>query len=102
MGNAVTFFGAADTPHCGPMTRAANSANVFVVNNAGVSKGVSREGDINTSHLYNLGDSCPYHAKPIANSGIAVFVNGKRIGRLGDALTGCTTVAEGSPTVFAG
>jgi len=102
MGNAVTFFGALDTPDCGPMTRAANSANVFVVNNAGVSKGVSREGDLNDSHLYTVNGDCPYHAKPIANSGIAVFVNGKRIGRLGDALTDCTTVAEGSPTVLAG
>ena len=31
-----------------------------------------------------------------------VFVNGKGCGRIGDALTGCTSVASGSSNVFAG
>jgi len=31
-----------------------------------------------------------------------VFINGKGCGRIGDALSGCTSVAEGSPNVFAG
>jgi uncharacterized Zn-binding protein involved in type VI secretion len=97
MGNAVTFFGALDTTHCSAMTRTTTQESVKV---NGIN--ISREGDVNTGHLYPLGDGCATHAKPIANSGIAVFVGGKRIGRLGDALTDCTTVAQGSPTVFAG
>lgn len=31
-----------------------------------------------------------------------VFVNGKGAGRVGDAISGCTSVAAGSSNVFAG
>jgi uncharacterized Zn-binding protein involved in type VI secretion len=31
-----------------------------------------------------------------------VFINGKGAGRIGDAITACTAVAEGSPNVFCG
>jgi uncharacterized Zn-binding protein involved in type VI secretion len=31
-----------------------------------------------------------------------VFVNGKALARLGDSLSGCTSIAQGSPDVFAG
>jgi uncharacterized Zn-binding protein involved in type VI secretion len=31
-----------------------------------------------------------------------VFVNGKGIGRVGDAISGCTAVAAGSANTFAG
>lgn len=101
MGNAVTYEGAADVPHCGPMTRDGHSDNVFVGIGGGVSKGISREGDNNEAHL-RPGDPCPVHVAPITTGSTTVFVNGKGCGRVLDSITGCTSVAEGSPTVFAG
>jgi len=32
----------------------------------------------------------------------SVFVNGKGAGRVGDAISGCTSVEAGSPNVFCG
>lgn len=93
---AVTRVGDADVSHCSGMTRAEGSSDVFA--NA---IPVSREGDNNTSHLLP-GSPCPSHAAPIANGSSTVFVNGKGCGRIGDAISGCTAVAEGSPDVFAG
>ena len=99
MGRAVTFFGAADIPHCSPMTRLMCSTNVFV---GGL--GVSRQGDYNTPHLKPCGDSCCVHAAAITIGSLTVKANGKGIGRMGDnvGLLGCTFVAQGSPNVFAG
>jgi len=93
---AVTRIGDADVAHCSGMTRAAGSGNVFVN-----SIGVSRQGDNNTGHLLP-GVPCPSHAAPIASGSSTVFVNGKGCGRVGDAIAGCTSVAAGSPNVFAG
>ena len=73
---AVTRIGDADIPHCSGMTRAVGSANVVVNGIA-----VSRQTDINTT---------------------TVFVNSLGCGRVGDAVTACTSVAAGSPNVFAG
>ena len=93
---AVTRIGDADVTHCSGMTRAQGSTNVFVNN-----IGVSRQGDLNTSHLLP-GVPCPSHAQPIAVGSTKVFVNGKGCGRVGDSITGCTSVAAGSSNVFAG
>lgn len=93
---AVTRKGDADVSHCSGMTRDGCSPDVFVNGIA-----VSRQGDNNTSHLLP-GAPCPSHAAPIATGSSTVFVNGKGIGRVGDALSGCTSVAAGSPNVFAG
>jgi len=93
---AATRIGDADVPHCSGMTRAAGSPNVFVNSIAW-----SRQGDSNTSHLLP-GDPCPPHSAPIASGSSTVFVNSKGSGRVGDALSGCTSVAAGSPNVFAG
>ena len=95
---AVTRFGDADVTHCTGMTRLDKSSDVFVNN-----IGVSRQGDNNTSHLLppNV-PPCPGHSAPIATGSATVFVNGKGCGRIGDSITGCTSVAAGSPTVFAG
>ena len=60
---------------------------------------ISRQGDNNTSHLLPP-VPCP-HSAPIATGSTTVFVNGKGCGRVGDAISGCTSVAEGSPNVFA-
>lgn len=93
---AVTRFGDADVAHCSGMTRQGKSDNVFV---NGI--GVSRQGDNNTVHLLP-GNPCPEHAAPIASGSSTVIVNGKGCGRVGDAISGCTSVAQGSPNVFAG
>jgi uncharacterized Zn-binding protein involved in type VI secretion len=78
------------------MTRAAGSPNVFVNSIA-----VSRQGDNNTGHLLP-GVPCPSHAAPIASGSSTVRINGLGCGRVGDAISGCTSVAAGSPNVFAG
>ena len=96
MGRAVTFFGAADIPHCSGMVRFGKSDNVKV---GGI--GVSRQGDINTPHLLP-GLPCPTHAAPIAIGSLKVKVNGRGCGRIGDSIAGCTSVAQGYPKVFAG
>ena len=95
---AVTRIGDADVTHCTGMTRAQGSTNVFV---NGI--GVSRQGDLNTSHLLppNV-PPCPAHAAGIAVGSTKVKVNGKGIGRVGDSIAGCTSVAAGSTNVFAG
>jgi uncharacterized Zn-binding protein involved in type VI secretion len=93
---AVTRVGDADVAHCSGMTRAIGSSNVFVNGIA-----LSRQGDNNTTHLLP-GVPCPPHAAPIAVGSTTVFVNNKGAGRVGDAISGCTSVAAGSPNVFAG
>ena len=93
---AVTRVGDADVAHCSGMTRAEGSPNVFVNGIA-----LSREGDNNTGHLLP-GAPCPSHAAPIASGSSTVKVNNKGAGRIGDAISGCTSVAAGSPNVFAG
>lgn len=93
---AVTRVGDADVSHCSGMTREGHSPDVYVNNIL-----VSRQGDNNTSHL-KTGEPCIPHAAPITTGSTTVFCNGVGIGRIGDAITGCTSVAAGSPDVFAG
>lgn len=93
---AATRIGDADVPHCSGMTRAVGSPNVFVNSIAW-----SRQGDNNTTHLLPPAP-CPGHAAPIATGSTTVFCNSKGSGRVGDAISGCTSVAAGSPDVFAG
>ena len=93
---AVCRIGHADVPHCSGMTRASGSVNVNV---NGIP--LSRQTDINTSHLLP-GNPCPGHEAPIAKGSVTVRVNGLGCGRVGDPITSCTSVAEGSLNVFAG
>ena len=93
---AVTRIGDADVAHCSGMTRAAGSGNVRAN-----CIGISRQGDNNTGHLLP-GVPCPSHSAPIASGSSTVFVNGKGCGRVGDGISGCTSVAAGSPNVFSG
>lgn len=93
---AVTRIGDADIAHCSGMTRAVGSGNVFVNSIA-----VSRQSDVNTGHLLP-GSPCPSHAAPITTGSTTVFINNLGCGRVGDAITGCTSVAAGSSNVFAG
>ncbi len=93
---AATRIGDADVSHCSGMVRAEGSPDVFVN-----SIPWSRQGDVNTTHLLP-GNPCPSHAAPIATGSPTVFVNGRGAGRVGDSISGCTSVAAGSPNVFCG
>ena len=85
-----------DATHCSKPQRDQRSDNVKV---NGI--GISRQGDNNTVHLLP-GVPCPSHAAPIATGSTTVFINSKGCGRVGDAVSGCTSVASGSENVFAG
>tara|TARA_B100001964_G_scaffold53704_1_gene60810 strand:+ start:482 stop:772 length:291 start_codon:yes stop_codon:yes gene_type:complete len=93
---AATRIGDADVPHCSGMTRAVGSPDVYVNNIPW-----SRQGDVNTVHLLPP-PPCPSHAAPIATGSSTVKVNGMGAGRIGDGISGCTSVAAGSSNVFAG
>ena len=93
---SVTRKGDADLPHCSGMVRDQHSPDVYANDIF-----VSRQGDNNTSHLLPPAP-CPDHAAPIAVGSPTVFVNDKGCGRVGDAISGCTSVAAGSADVFAG
>ena len=93
---AVTRVGDADSPHCTGMSRAQGSGNVFANG-----RPISRQGDKNSIHL-KPGSPCPPHSASISSGSSTVKVNGKGCGRVGDGLGGCTSVAAGSPNVFAG
>ena len=85
-----------DVVHCSKPQRDDRSDNVKVNGT-----GISRQGDNNTTHLLP-GVPCPPHVAPIATGSTTVFINGKGCGRIGDAVSGCTSVASGSENVFAG
>jgi uncharacterized Zn-binding protein involved in type VI secretion len=91
---AITRFGDADVTHCSGMTRQGKSSTVFING-----LGVSRQGDNNTSHLLP-GAPCPTHAAAITVGSTNLFADGFGVGRVGDAITGCTSVASGSSDVF--
>ena len=93
---AAARIGDADLVHCSLPHRAEGSPTVFVNGIAW-----SRQGDRNDPHLLP-GAPCPAHQAPIAVGSTTVFINGKGAGRIGDAITACTAVAEGSPNVFCG
>jgi uncharacterized Zn-binding protein involved in type VI secretion len=93
---AATRIDDADVSHCSGMTRAEGSPNVFVNG-----KAWSRQGDNNTSHKFPP-EPCENHTAAITTGSTTVFVNGMGAGRIGDAITGCTSVAAGSPNVYAG
>ena len=85
-----------DVTHCSGPKRDQRSDNVKVNGT-----GISRQGDNNTTHLLP-GAPCPSHAAPIASGSSTVKVNTKGAGRIGDSISGCTSVAAGSSNVFAG
>ena len=93
---AVTRIGDSDVSHCSGMQRAQGSPNVTV---NGIP--VSRQGDNNTVHLLP-GSPCPAHAAAIATGSTTVTINGRGCGRVGDSISGCTSVAQGSPDTTAG
>ena len=92
---AVTRKGDQDAAHCDVPLREGASTNVFA---NGI--GISRKGDLNTPHGTPAA-LCGLHQAAIAVGSETVFVNGLGCGRVGDTITLCTSVATGSPDVFA-
>lgn len=93
---AVARQGDAGVPHCSGYTIANGSGDVFVDG-----KPAARQGDSSTAHL-RPAKKCVPHTASISQGSNSVFVNGKPLARVGDGLSGCTAVAQGSPTVFSG
>ena len=93
---AVTRIGDMDIFHCSLPYRQNGSTDVKANG-----RGISRQTDVNTVHLLP-GVPCPAHAAPITSGSSTVRVNKLGAGRIGDSITSCTAVAQGSPDVFAG
>lgn len=74
----------------------AGSSNVLV---NGI--GVVREGDVMVPHPAPE-CNCPLHAPVLTAFSSKVFVNGKRLGRLGDLYTAGHVISSGSSNVFDG
>jgi len=94
---AVTRRTDNDVTHCSTPNRLGHSPDVYA---NGLQ--ISRQGDYNTPHLEPGGSSCVPHSAPITTGSTSVFINGKGCGRVGDSISGCTAVGQGSPDVFAG
>ncbi|MBD9483906.1 PAAR domain-containing protein [Pseudomonas sp. PDM14] len=92
---AVTRQGDACTGHGGFPPRASSSGSPNVLIN-GIP--AHRQGDAWPSHC----DPNSCHASTLAQGSGTVRVNGKPLGRVGDAVACGSTVAAGSPNVFAG
>ena len=92
----VARLGDQGVPPCSGFGIAQGSPTVFVN-----LKPAARLGDLSTPHL-RPGNPCPPHVAPISSGSPTVFVNGRPLARVGDGLAGCTFVATGSATVFAG
>lgn len=113
-------------PHCSPFTVAKGSADVFVDK-----KAAARVGDSVTAHkkggaggglgtAASLGAKfapppysfalmavsfiakCKSHTPQIAKGSSSVFINGKAAAFVGSSITDCTSIAQGSQTVFIG
>jgi len=95
MTKAVAYLGGLGSGHGNfpPRPSIEASTDVFV---NGI--GVHRVGDAYAEHC----DSDTCHDSVLATGSSTVFVNGKAIGRIGDNIACGSTVAEGSPDVFAG
>lgn len=84
-------------PHCSGYTIAMGSGDVYINGIA-----AARLGDSVTAHLLPGSPSCPVHAPSIAQGSGTVYVNNQPMARVGDSVAACTSIAQGSPDVFAG
>ncbi len=93
---AVTRLGDICTGHGAYPPRASTgaSSNVFINGIA-----AHRQGD---SWAVHCDPSPTCHASNLAQGSASVYVNGKPLGRVGDAVACGSSVAAGSPNVFAG
>ena len=94
---AVARVGDAGAVHCSSYTIATGSSDVFIDGRA-----VARNGDSSTVHQKPSGKKCVSHVSQIIASGSTVFVNGLPIAVVGDKLSDCTQIIEGSESVFIG
>lgn len=82
---------------CTPVSKLTGpSTNVFA---NGI--GVERQGDPSVSHTFDNKSGCVPHTVNIRGGSSTVFVNGKPIARVGDAIDQ-GSISSGSPDVFAG
>ena len=94
---AVARKGDAGAVHCSGYTIATGSEDVFIDN-----RPAARDGDTSTVHQKPSGKKCvPHVSKIIATSG-TVFVNNRPVAVVGDKLSECTQIIQGSETVFIG
>jgi uncharacterized Zn-binding protein involved in type VI secretion len=84
-------------PHCSSYTINGGSADVLIN-----SRPAARVGDTSTPHLIPAGRRCVVHTASISTGSATVFINGRPAARVGDQLAGCTSIAQGSSTVFIG
>ena len=94
---AATRVGDLDVTHCSTPARAQGATTVYV-------NGIpwSCQSHSNTPHLIPNDDPCSIHTGAISSGSSTVIVENKGAGRVGDGIGGCTSVATGSPNVFAG
>ena len=94
---AVARQGDAGAVHCSGYTIAAGSPDVFVDG-----RPVARGGDSSTVHQKPQGNKCVPHVSQIITQSGSVFVNGKPVAVVGDRLSECTQIIQGSESVFIG
>lgn len=94
---AVARQGDAGAAHCSSYTIATGSENVFIDGRA-----VARNGDSSTVHQKPSGNKCVPHVSQIIATSNSVFINGRPVAVVGDRLSECTQIVQGSETVFIG
>ena len=94
---AVARQGDAGAVHCSGYTIATGSPDVFIDG-----KPVARDGDTSSVHQKPQGNKCVPHVSKIIATGDTVFVNNRPVAVVGDRLSECTQIIQGSETVFIG
>ena len=94
---AVARVGDAGAVHCSSYTIATGSEDVFIDG-----KPVARDGDSSTVHQKPSGNKCVPHVSKIIATGDSVFINGRPVAVVGDRLSECTQIIQGSETVSIG
>jgi RNA polymerase sigma factor (sigma-70 family) len=65
-------------------------------------KPVARDGDVSTTHQKPSGNKCVPHVSKIIARNSTVFINGRPIATVGDRMSDCTQIIQGSETVVVG
>ena len=94
---AAARQGDAGAVHCSGYTIAAGSPDVFFDG-----KPVARDGDPSTVHQKPSGNKCVPHVSKIIARNSTVFINGRAIATVGDRMSDCTQIVQGSENVFIG
>jgi uncharacterized Zn-binding protein involved in type VI secretion len=94
---AVARQGDAGAVHCSGYTIATGSPDVFIDG-----RPVARDGDSSSVHQKPSGKKCVPHVSKIIATSATVFVNNRPIAVVGDRLSECTQIIQGSPSVFIG